>query len=125
MNITPHFTQEEADCRDGTAVPVEYMPNVLHVFTQLEVLRAAVGEPINCNDVYRSPAHNKAVGGAPNSQHLIGKACDFWVNGMTSTEVHTKIEELIAEGKMEQGGLGLYPTFCHYDVRGHKARWNG
>jgi len=25
---------------------------------------------------------------------------------------------------MKQGGLGLYDSFVHYDVRGVKARWD-
>ena len=33
------------------------------------------------------------------------------------------IERLIREGKMEDGGMGRYSTFVHYDVRGSRARW--
>jgi hypothetical protein len=43
---------------------------------------------------------------------------------MTPDEVADTIELLIAEGKMEQGGLGRYDTFTHFDVRGSKARWD-
>ena len=33
------------------------------------------------------------------------------------------IWRLIDEGKMKQGGIGVYSSFCHYDTRGTKARW--
>jgi hypothetical protein len=35
------------------------------------------------------------------------------------------IENLIAQGKIIEGGVGIYPTFVHYDIRGTKARWSG
>ncbi len=34
-----------------------------------------------------------------------------------------RIEKLIAAGKMEEGGLGIYSTWVHYDHRNVKARW--
>ena len=52
-------------------------------------------------------------------------AADIKVKGYEPREVHRIIERLIAEGKMAEGGLGLYETFVHYDVRGRRARWYG
>jgi hypothetical protein len=43
---------------------------------------------------------------------------------MSPQIVHKIILDLIEEGKMKQGGLGLYSSFVHYDVRGTKARWS-
>lgn len=45
----------------------------------LDPLRAAYGKPVTVNSGYRSPALNKAVGGAANSQHLSGEAADISV----------------------------------------------
>jgi uncharacterized protein YcbK (DUF882 family) len=39
--------------------------------------------------------------------------------------VKDTIVELIKEGKMKKGGIGLYTTFTHYDVRGFNRRWYG
>lgn len=39
--------------------------------------REALGAPIHVNSGYRSPEVNKAVGGAKNSQHLLGEAADL------------------------------------------------
>lgn len=43
----------------------------------LDPLRIAYGKPIRVNSGYRSPALNKAVGGAATSQHLTGQAADI------------------------------------------------
>jgi uncharacterized protein YcbK (DUF882 family) len=50
-------------------------------------------------------------------------AADIKVKGLTPLEVYNAIEKLIADGKMKQGGLGLYRSWVHYDIRGVKARW--
>lgn len=43
----------------------------------LDPLREEFGEPIIVNSGYRSPALNKAVKGAANSQHVSGQAADI------------------------------------------------
>ena len=78
---------------------------------------------ITINSGYRSPKHNAKIGGAKNSQHLTGKAADIAVQGFTPKQVAEVIENLISQGKMTQGGLGVYSTWIHYDIRGTKARW--
>jgi uncharacterized protein YcbK (DUF882 family) len=43
----------------------------------LERIRASVGRPLRIVSGYRSPTHNRAVGGARRSYHLTGRAADF------------------------------------------------
>lgn len=45
----------------------------------LEPVRMLAGCPVKISSGYRSRALNKAVGGAPQSQHLVGQAADFIV----------------------------------------------
>ena len=54
----------------------------------------------------------------------MGNAADIVVQGMTPKKVAQFIENLIKEGKMKQGGVGIYDTFTHYDIRGVRARWD-
>mgnify|MGYP003342348307 FL=1 len=122
--LTEHFSREEFACHDGTPLPEALVPDTIRLCKNLEVLRAALGKPITILSGYRSPEHNGAVNGADHSLHLVGKAADIVVNGYKPADVHAKIEELIAAGKMEQGGLGAYNGWTHYDVRGFKARWS-
>ena len=56
---------------------------------------------------------------------MLSKAADIKISGMSPHEVKALIEELIRDGKMMKGGVGLYQTFTHYDVRGRNARWRG
>ena len=123
MQLTPNFTLKEFRCKDGTDVPDAIFVNVQELADNLQVLRDSVGKPITVISGYRTPEYNQNCGGAPLSQHLTAKAGDLKASGMTSDELHAAILELIDEGKMKQGGVGLYPTFVHYDIRGTKARW--
>lgn len=123
---TANFRITEFHCNDAarTPVPEAIRGNVQQVMEQLEILRAELGKSISVNSGYRTVEHNKAVGGESNSLHLCGMAADIKVDGTSPSTVHATIEKLIAAGKMKQGGLGLYNTFVHYDIRGQKARWD-
>ncbi|KGO78703.1 hypothetical protein Q763_17085 [Flavobacterium beibuense F44-8] len=124
MKLTQNFSLEEFNCKDGTTVPEKYYPNVLQVAENLEVLREYLQRPIIISGSgYRTKKHNTEVGGAPKSQHLTASAADISVNGLSPMQIAEAIETLIEEGKMKQGGMGVYPTFVHYDIRGTKARW--
>lgn len=120
---TANFNISEFKCKDGSNVPFVYYGNVQRLMNNLQVLRDHIGVPIHINSGYRSPSHNKKVGGASASSHLTAKAADITARGYTPAQLKATIEYLISIGKMEQGGIGLYKTFVHYDVRGSKARW--
>ena len=121
--ITKNFSLEEFKCKDGSEIPNEVLPKIIELAKNLQVLRDAVNKPITINSGYRSPKYNAKIGGVKNSQHVKGKASDLRVSGMTPKEVALVIEGLIESGKMKQGGIGIYPNFTHYDIRGVKARW--
>ena len=124
MKLTDNFDSFEFNCKDGTIVPNELYSNMVELAKNLQVLRDELGKPVRINSAYRTPKYNKKVGGASRSQHLLCKAADIVVAGVTPTEVAETIERLIKEKKMMQGGIGIYNTFTHYDIRGVKARWN-
>ena len=124
-DLTNNFSLWEFKCRDGSGVPDEYMDNVKLLAKNLQVLRNHIGLPVRVISGYRSPPYNRKIGGARKSQHMVAKASDIKVSGMTPDQVRSTILQLIEEGKMMQGGVGRYVTFTHYDVRGHKARWSG
>lgn len=123
MKLTKNFNREEFDCRNGIQVPPELMANVQELADNLQVLRDDIGEPIHVNSGYRTPVYNKKVGGKPASKHLKAQAGDITAKSFTPKQLAARIEKLIKAGKMKQGGLGIYPGFVHYDVRGTKARW--
>ena len=122
--ITEHFSRKEFDCHDGTPVPDQYQGNLLELCKNLEVLRAHLGKPILITSGFRSKSWNKKQGGATSSQHLTASAADIKIPGVSTSVLAHTIEALIGEGKMKQGGIGVYNSWVHYDIRGTKARWD-
>jgi hypothetical protein len=126
MNTQPqtkNFKLSEFKCSDGTAVPQKYWGNLAALMEQLQIIRETIDKPITINSGYRTPTYNKAVGGVANSSHLVAKAADIKVIGISSLELCKIILKLIQEGKIKNGGLGLYDSFIHYDI-GNIRRWN-
>ena len=124
MKLTSNFSKHEFDSKDGVKMPHSVYVNIVKLAGQLQILRDYLNRSIKINSGYRSPAHNKSVGGVANSQHVKGKASDIVIKGLSSVEVYNTIEYLISIGKMKEGGLGLYNGFVHYDIRNKRARWD-
>ena len=123
--MTKNFKLKEFECKCECDMPLEVYENIIKLASQLQFLRDYTGRPITINSAYRCPDHNAKVGGSKTSQHLLGKAADITIQSLKPAEVYALIEELIDMGHLLQGGLGLYDTFVHYDIRKTKARWNG
>jgi hypothetical protein len=123
--LTKNFKLREFTCKDGTAVPSEYIDNVQLLAKNLQVLRDYLDEPIRVISGYRTKKYNTRIRGARRSQHMLAKAGDIKIKSMKPREVYELIIKLIKEGKMMSGGVGIYKTFVHYDVRGYNARWTG
>lgn len=128
MMVTDHFSLGEFACRDARPYPEIWIHDrLLPLCNVLETVRAAIDRPILIVSGYRSPEHNKAVGGAKNSQHMEGRAADIRVAEMSAGMLHAKITELYSQGAIKIGGLGLYKSWVHIDIRhGQRlAAWNG
>jgi uncharacterized protein YcbK (DUF882 family) len=78
-------------------------------------------EPVTIVSAYRSPQTNAMLrkrgrGVARFSQHMMGKAIDFYIPGVELSELR------VAGLRMERGGVGFYPTsgspFVHMDTGG-------
>lgn len=123
MQLTTNFGLSEFACKDGTPVPDELISNTELLAANLQILRDHLGESIHVNSGYRTPVYNAKVGGKKNSYHMKAMAADVTCKSKTPKQLGAIIEKLIVEKKMKQGGVGIYPGFVHYDVRGTKARW--
>lgn len=114
---------EYANC----VIPSELLDNAQEVLENLQVLRNELKRPIKIipGGGYRDAQLNAQCKGSKNSQHLQAKASDIRVEGLSPMQVQQTILRLIDQGKMKQGGVGIYETFVHYDVRGTLTQWKG
>lgn len=115
VQLSPNFSLHEFECRHCGAVMVD--PELVR---RLQLARDRIGRPLVVTSGYRCPEHNRAVGGAANSQHLLGNAADIVCQDLTVRQLYDTLEPLFPEG-----GMGLYSSFVHVDTRGTRARWTG
>jgi uncharacterized protein YcbK (DUF882 family) len=122
MKLTNNFNLNEFN-KHNFPLTETILRNIQELAKNLQVLRDEVKKPIKITSGFRDPSFNKKIGGASQSRHITGQAADLKIEGYTPKQVAAIIEKLIAAGKMKQGGLGIYSTWIHYDVRGTAARW--
>ena len=114
--LSTNFRVREFACNDGTD-PIFIDSDLVAV---LQKIRTHFGKPVTITSAYRTPPHNSREGGTTYSQHLYGKAADIKIAGVTPKKVADYAETLLPEG-----GIGIYNTFTHIDVRSVKSRWQG
>ena len=120
--LSPAFKVREFRCRDGSnTIMIDQTLVVL-----LQCIREHFGKAVTITSGYRTAAHNKAVGGAKSSQHLLGRAADIQVAGVSVEDVAAYAERLMPDW----GGVGRYPVkagrtkgWVHVDTRAKKSRW--
>ena len=103
----PNFSPAEIACR-GTG-QIKMHPEALD---KLQALRDRLGKPLIVRSAYRSPEHNRRVGGAPRSKHMDGTAFDI---AMANHDPEAFEAAARAVGFL---GFGYYPRsgFMHIDL---------
>jgi len=112
-DISTHFSRSEFTCKCGCS---QDTVDVVLVAV-LERVRAHFNAPIHLTSGNRCPAYNAKVGGAKSSQHLLSRAADIQVDGVSPAQVFAYLDP------DHKGGLGSYPAFTHIDSRSSRARW--
>jgi lysozyme len=123
--LSPHFSKREAGSKDGVSIDAGGVNKAArdHAFN-MEKLRHLLGDvPIGPISWYRSPAHNRRVGGASRSQHMGGRATDL--SRAFVDRIGPKRFFAAADVVFRRGGVGRYPGgSAHVDSRGYRARWS-
>ena len=124
--LSANFKVREFYCRDGSD-PIFVDSELVQC---LQKIRNHFGKPVHITSGYRTAAHNAAVGGSKSSQHLLGRAADFYVEGVDVATVAAYAETLLPA----RGGIGRYPKdakhptrktgWVHIDTRANKSRWS-
>jgi len=122
--LTRNFALEEFTHKCKDVLPSRFQPNLNKLSYNLQVIRDHIRKPIIIISGYRSLRCNIRVKGAKRSQHMHAKAADIVVKNMAHRDLQKAIFKLIHEGKISDGGVGLYRTHVHYDIRGSRSRWH-
>lgn len=109
-NLTKHFTKAEMACQHcGVCLMRDTF------MRKLQALRDAFGGPITVTSGYRCPDHNRAVGGAKDSQHVKGNAADIWAED---------VERLEMQALMFFPNVVKGPGFIHVDDGPKRKPWS-
>jgi len=90
----------------------------------LDRVRAAVRHPIRITSGYRDPAHNRRVGGAKFSRHVVGDAVDINLAGLSAQQRHVLMWHLLENGFTSFGSYTRSPNMLHADMRPNARRWH-
>lgn len=123
--LSPNFKVREFACNDGSDVIMIDQELVI----VLQCIREHFGKALHITSGFRTANYNNIVGGSKNSQHLLGRAADLWVEGVPVATVAAYAEALLPT----HGGVGRYPKdakhpnrktgWVHVDARANKSRW--
>lgn len=102
-----NFSPAEIACRGSGSLRIHE-----EALDKLQALRDRLGKPLIVRSAYRSPVHNRAVGGAPRSKHLDGTAFDIAMAN------HDPVAFEEAARVVGFKGFGFYPRsgFMHIDL---------
>ena len=114
--LAENFKVKEFACNDGSDT-VLISDDLVEL---LQKIRDHFGVAVVINSGYRTSTYNKKVGGATNSQHVKGTAADIVVKGVDPLTVGQYVEYIMPD----HGGIGVYQTFTHVDVRSNRSRWD-
>lgn len=122
VQLSTNFKSTEFDCNgkgccDETLVDTELVEI-------LQKIRDCFNAPVRIFSAHRCKEHNRTLGSGDKSLHVLGKAADIEVKGITPREVAQYAESIGVKG------IGLYETekdghFVHIDTRDKKFFWYG
>ncbi len=117
--LSRNFSGREFACK-GLGCCGGVAPMNPRLVEALQELRDILGEPLFISSGFRCFSHNSKIGSTDGSQHPRGTAADVWCHGKTPRKIAAEAENIEA---FRQGGLGIYNTFVHLDVREGRVRW--
>ncbi|MBO4356273.1 MAG: peptidoglycan-binding protein [Clostridia bacterium] len=115
--LSENFKVSEFACKDGSDVVLVDSDLV----ELLQKIRDHFGRPLIISSGYRTPSHDKAVGGTGKGYHTKGMAADVYIKGVNPCRI-AYYADGIAKG---MGGIELAPydggDYVHIDTR--KGVW--
>ena len=91
-----HFKKSEFTCKCGCGLNrID-----LRLVKILDEIREHYNKPVIVTSGCRCSKHNKNVGGVQGSRHVLGKAADIYVQGVSANDLLAYTESLVANGKL-------------------------
>ena len=113
-DLSRNFSRHEFACKCGCG-EAEVSPFLIE---QLQKLRDYTGEPVRITSGRRCETHNAAVGGAKNSQHLLGLAADISVAWWPAEDLLRLLKVLVRANALYVGyAYKISKNAVHIDVR--------
>ena len=121
--LTEFFDYHEFGISDETDISIKENIKKL-VVNVIDKIQSEYGMPIYITSGYRTPEHNKKVGGVANSQHIYGEACDF--TGRDFKRLLRIINEMDNKGLLNYDQLIIYRKrqFIHVSYRNESINRN-
>ena len=113
--ITSHFKVREFACHDGTDTVLVDVDGV----RKLELMRLWARRSVRVTSGYRTPEHNRKVGGSSTSYHTRGQAFDIVVEGKTPTEA-ARFAQIVGFTGIE---VNKDSNYLHVDTRSTRYYW--
>lgn len=111
VRLSWHFTAEELRCRCGCGLGDDRLEHSPRLLSLLEAIRSRLDRPLHPTSGIRCVAHNRAVGGHPDSPHLRGTAVDLAV-----ADAQERFELVSAAIRCGCLRIGVAESFVHLDV---------
>jgi len=117
---SPYIKKESFQCKCGgkhcNGFPVEVSKTLIE---DLNNIRQHFGKPMIVTSGIRCGQHNSNIGGASGSRHTRGLAADFYIEGVSASEVAKYVQSLPNRNYSYTGSSSGYAQMdgiVHYDV---------
>ena len=128
-DITKNLSRHEWGCECGCGFDtVDFeLPKIIQGAADMFAAVDGIDVRIDITGPNRCVEHNKAIGGAENSQHIYGRAADFKLfNRDTGAQVDPdRVADFLEKRFKNKYGIGWYNGRTHIDTRTNgPARWD-
>lgn len=112
--ISENFKISEFACKDGS----DEIKIDTDLVVILQQIRDHFGSAVTISSGYRTPAHDKAVGGSGSGYHTKGQAVDIVIGGVDPLTAGLYAAELLGP----RGGIEIGNGYLHIDTRADRWR---
>lgn len=128
MKLTNNLSRAEFKCQCGCGFDTVDYNLIIDLQSTVDHFQSMYPNRnirIKINSGSRCKAHNKAVGGSRKSQHIYGKAADFFLYDRDTKEIidPEEVVDYLINRFPNSRGIGRYENRTHFDSRETMARW--